>query len=106
MDPYWDNKKLTVNPSRCAILLSDQWGTVSKSYKEDLLKDSPLRGLLRMKNEAFAFPNGIPIEERIKKLDAAAPDHLAAKRIIQKKYFNYADLDDSVPLFAFVGRIT
>ena len=22
------------------------------------------------------------------------------------KYFNYSDLDDSVPLFAFVGRIT
>ena len=22
------------------------------------------------------------------------------------KYFNYGDLDDSVPLFAFVGRIT
>jgi glycogen synthase len=22
------------------------------------------------------------------------------------KYFNYKDLDDSVPLFAFVGRVT
>jgi glycogen synthase len=42
----------------------------------------------------------------LKKLDAAAPDHLSAKRIIQKKYFNYQDLDDTVPLLSFVGRIT
>ena len=26
--------------------------------------------------------------------------------MLQRKYFNYNELDDSVPLFAFVGRIT
>jgi glycogen synthase len=39
-------------------------------------------------------------------LNEAAPDHLSAKKLLQKKYFNYQDLDDSVPLFTFVGRIT
>jgi hypothetical protein len=34
-----------------------------------------------------------------------APDHLTAKRKLQQKYFKFADLDDSVPVFAFVGRI-
>lgn len=79
---------------------------MSKSYKEDLLRDSPLSPLLRQKPKPFAFPNGIPIADRIKKLDAAAPNHLAAKRLLQKKYFNFNELDDSIPLFSFVGRIT
>jgi glycogen synthase len=39
-------------------------------------------------------------------LDAAAPDHASAKRKLQQKYFNFQDLDDSIPLFAFVGRVT
>lgn len=62
--------------------------------------------LLRQKPQPFAFPNGIPVEARIKKLNEAAPDHTTAKKLIQKKYFGYEDLDDSVPLLAFVGRIT
>ena len=43
---------------------------------------SPLSDLLKQKTNPFAFPNGIPIEERVKKLNAAAPDHAAAKKII------------------------
>ena len=46
------------------------------------------------------------INDRLRKLDAAAPDHLEAKRLIQNKYFNFLELDDSIPLLAFVGRIT
>ena len=61
---------------------------------------------MKEKPNPFAFPNGIPIEARLKKLNEASPDHLSAKKIIQMKYFNYGDLDDSVPLFSFVGRIT
>ena len=45
VDPYW--KGTMINPSRCAIMLSDQWGTVSPSYKIDLLNESPLRDLLK-----------------------------------------------------------
>lgn len=45
VDPYWQRK--VINPSRCAILSSDQWGTVSPSYKRELLDSSPLNSLLR-----------------------------------------------------------
>ena len=45
MNPYWKNH--CVNPSRTAILLSDQWGTVSKSYRDDLIKESPLNDILK-----------------------------------------------------------
>lgn len=47
VNPHWD--KVVINPSRCAIMLSDQWATVSPSYKEDLLKSSDLAELLRQK---------------------------------------------------------
>lgn len=96
-----------INPSKCALINSDTWATVSKSYKQELLETSSLRHILHQKaGQAFAFPNGIPIKDRIKKLDSVAPDHLSAKKKIQMKYFNYKDLDDTVPLFAFVGRVT
>jgi len=71
-----------------------------------LLNSSTLCGLLRQKTHPFAFPNGIPIPERVRKLDAAAPDHLTAKKMLQQRYFNFGDLDDSIPLFSFVGRVT
>jgi len=97
---------MIINPSRIAIICSDQWSTVSKSYRDDLLNSSPLAPLLRLKQQPFAHPNGIPIADRVKKLNVVAPTHLHAKRLIQKKYFNMVDLDDSIPLYAFVGRIT
>jgi len=87
VDPLWQGT--IVNPSRCAIMLSDQWGTVSPSYKEDLLRTSTLSPVLKQKLQPFAFPNGIPVKARLKKLDEAAPDHTTAKRLIQKKYFGY-----------------
>lgn len=87
-------------------MCSDQWATVSCSYRQDLLNGSSLCNFLRSKPQPFAHPNGIPIKERLKKLDAAAPDHLTAKKLLQQKYFHFGELDDSIPLFAFVGRIT
>ena len=78
-----------VNPSRCAIMLSDQWGTVSMSYREEIMNGSALSWLLRQKSQPFAHPNGIPIKERLKKMDAVAPDHLTAKRMLQQKYFHF-----------------
>jgi glycosyltransferase involved in cell wall biosynthesis len=64
IDPGWKN--VMINPSRCALMMSDQWATVSKSYREDLLNSSSLAWLLRQKPEPFAFPNGIPIATRLK----------------------------------------
>lgn len=80
VDPSWS--KMMINPSRCAIMCSDQWSTVSKSYRDELLDGSALSPLLKMHPMPFAHPNGIPIADRVKKLDAAAPNHLEAKRII------------------------
>ena len=50
-----------INPSKCALINSDQWATVSKSYREEILQGSGLRHLLHQKPNPFAFPNGIPI---------------------------------------------
>ena len=45
VDPFWEKK--FINPSRCAIMSSDHWGTVSPSYRSELLETSPLNSLLR-----------------------------------------------------------
>ena len=96
-----------LNPSRCALICSDQWGTVSQAYRQDLLNASPLNALLAKHPKPFGFPNGIPKNLRIKKLkEVCDNNHLDAKRKIQQKYFNYNELDNSKALFAFVGRIT
>ena len=55
---------------------------MSPSYKEDLLNTSPLAGILKEKSASFAYPNGIPVQARLKKLNDAAPDHASAKKII------------------------
>ena len=57
VDPYWEKK--IMNPSRCAILASDQWATVSKSYRKEILDGSSLKHLLLQHPEPFAFPNGV-----------------------------------------------
>ena len=96
-----------LNPSKCAILASDQWATVSKSYKEELLATSSLSSLLRNHPKPFAFQNGIPIEVRLKKMkEQVGTDHFEAKRKLQQKYFKFNDLNDDIPVFAFVGRVT
>jgi glycogen synthase len=105
MDPFW--KQRVINPSRCAILFSDQWGTVSPSYRMDLLKSSPLSHLLNMHKNPFAFPNGIFKEQRLRNLtNKVGFNKDDAKIQIQKKYFKYESGDLTVPLFSFVGRIT
>ena len=103
----WDDHFL--NPSRCALLNSDQWGTVSRSYRDELIKTSPLTKLLQNHPKPFAFPNGVPIEDRLNILKEKCGedmDHFKAKKEIQMKYFKFNDLDDSKKIFSFVGRIT
>ena len=105
IDPWWRVKIL--NPSRCAILLSDQWATVSNSYKQDLQRNSPLASLLNQKPQPFAYPNGIFKEKRLKTLlEKAGGDRKECKKYIQQKYFGYKDADYSVPIYSFVGRLT
>jgi starch synthase len=105
IDPYWKVKIL--NPSRCAILLSDQWSTVSNSYKQDLQRNSPLASILNQKPHPFAYPNGIFKEKRLKTLlEKAGGNRNECKKYIQQKYFGYKDADYSVPVYSFVGRLT
>ena len=105
IDPYWRVKIL--NPSRCALLLSDQWSTVSNSYKQDLQRNSPLAGILNQKPHPFAYPNGIFKEKRLKTLlEKAGGNRQECKKYIQQKYFGYGDADFSVPVYSFVGRLT
>jgi glycogen synthase len=105
VDPSWD--KTVINPTRAALLCSDSWATVSRSYRADLLASSPLRAILELAPHPFAHPNGIPAksrEARLKKLPFA--NHEEAKAEIQKRYFGLERPDPTIPLFAFVGRIT
>jgi glycogen synthase len=102
VDPYWARQM--VNPSRCALMMSDHWATVSPSYRNELLASSPLKELLKQKDKPFAFPNGIPVEQRLDKLRDKG-DHMNAKGVIQKKYFSLDHLDNSFAVLAFVGRI-
>ncbi len=110
-DPYWiidfSWKQKVINPSRCAIMMSDQWATVSNSYKDDLRSSSPLNYFLNQKPQPFSYPNGIFKEKRLKQLnEKCGLSRPECKRYIQQKYFGYGDADYSVPIFAFVGRIT
>ena len=103
IDNSWD--RLIINPSRCAIKMSDQWATVSHSYKNDLKNNSPLKNLLNEKWDPFSYPNGIIKEKRMKLINEFYPRE-DCKRYIQQKYFGYKDLDNNVPVFSFIGRIT
>lgn len=105
MDPFW--RKAIINPSRAALLTSTTWATVSKSYRTEILQSSPLAPLLRAFPSPFAYSNGIRVAERraqVKKI--ASGDHSAAKALLQAKYFGFATACPTMPVFAFVGRIT
>ena len=86
------------------MLKSDQWGTVSHSYKNELKNNSPLKDLLNEKNSPFSFPNGI-LKEKRQKIINEYPSREECKKYIQQKYFGYKDGDYNVPLFSFIGRI-
>lgn len=100
-------RRNSFNPSRCALLTCDQWGTVSKTYRLDLMKGSPLRDLLARFSNPFGYPNGVNVADRTRILhEKVGSNHLVAKEKLQRKYFGFENLDDSVPVFGFIGRIT
>ncbi|OHS95914.1 glycosyl transferase [Tritrichomonas foetus] len=91
------------DPSLCTLLASDQWATVSKKYRDELLEGSPYNYFLRGFPEPFAYSNGIRFQERLDAIAKLGMDHFQAKRAIQQKFFG--DVDDSKCVFIFVGRI-
>ncbi|PFH35371.1 hypothetical protein BESB_062580 [Besnoitia besnoiti] len=111
VDPHWHN--FVINPSRCVLLQCDGWGTVSPSYRDELMGEhgqtnaSPLAPLLRRHHHPFATPNGIPIKLRLERLkNLGFRSHWEAKAALQRHYFKFEKGDDSIPLLAFIGRIT
>lgn len=93
-----------ISTSRCALLTSDQWGTVSPSYRADLLKGNPYSHLLKRFPVPFAHCNGVRVQKRLERLATLAVSHEEAKAALQRKYFGRED--PSMPIFSFVGRIT
>ncbi|KAH0802336.1 alpha amylase domain-containing protein [Histomonas meleagridis] len=91
------------DPSLCALVKCDQWATVSKRYRDELLESSPYNYFLRMFPKPFAYSNGIRVEERLEALKKLGLNHDEAKAKVQEKYFGKAD--PSKCLFVFVGRI-
>lgn len=105
MNDSWESK--VCNPSRTALLTVDNWGTVSPSYLKELLAGHPLSDLLQIAKSPFGYPNGIRQGEREAALrERGAASHEEAKELLQKRYFGFQQGDPSIPLFAFVGRIT
>lgn len=64
IDFTWEEK--IINPSRCALLKTDQWGTVSKSYWSEIRQASSLSSLLNRFVKPFAFPNGVDKSVKLK----------------------------------------
>ena len=108
-DPYWNVPIL--NPSRCVLLSTDNWGTVSNVYQEDIQNNSALAPLLRRFPQPFSSPNGVFVfEKQLKYNSLSTNTHATAKRFVQQKYFGMKNADNAdcmnIPLLVFVGRIT
>ena len=102
-DPYW--KSNILNPSRCVLLSTDNWGTVSNVYQDDILHSSALSPLLRRFSQPFSSPNGVFVfEKTIRYATLTTHTHNTAKLFVQRKYFGVENLN--IPLLVFVGRIT
>ena len=120
-----------INPNQCALLKCDQWGTISKSYLNDLLEKSSLNSLLKQFNRPFGFSNGIFIKNKLKKIKDLIKSNLIdenmlqdetdknkiniditneefkkkAKEKIQQKYFGQK-LNDSILLLSYSNDIS
>jgi len=106
IDPYWNDK--IFNPSRCAVICSDQWATVSKSYRKEIKQGCSLSPILNNFKEPFAFPNGVRVQDIKARLDKLG-EYKDEKIRLLKKYFDVSHEDtkkyDELVLFGFVGRI-
>ena len=111
IDPFWSDH--VINPSRLALCTADQWTSVSKSYRDQIICGSPLSPLLSKFSKPFACSNGVSVKERLKvlakelkKRDLKHMDHIDAKRFLMEKYLNTNEVDPELCIFSFVGRIT
>ena len=120
------NNSKSVNASQTALLCCDQWGTVSKTYRDDLLLKSNLKDVLKEFPSPFSCSNGIFRERRINEIKELLKHLLKndknninlneinllnedlkniCKAKIQLTYFKQ-NFDPNIILFSFLGRIT
>ena len=107
VDPFWE--EIIINPSRCALINSDNWGTFSKSYKKYILKNNSLKYFLKKFKNPFAFNNGIRgdiYKNKLKFLD----NHEIEKMKIMKNdlNFHFKDINKYKEhiLFSYIGEIS
>ena len=96
-----------VNPISCALRMCDQWATLSKEYKNNLLKNSKLLNLFSLLNDKknpIFISSGITKEQKLE-ITMKGGDKEDAKRYIQKNYFCYKIYNPKIPLYSFIGNL-
>ena len=96
-----------VNPLSCALRISDQWATLSKSYQIYLLKNAKNLNIFPFLNEKknpIYISSGISKKEKFEILMTGG-DKEDAKKYIQKKYFCYKIYNPNIPLYSFIGNL-
>ena len=122
------NNNKAINPSQTAFMCCDQWGTVSKTYRDDLLNKSNLKDFMKEFPNPFACSNGIFRENRINEIKYFLKNLLKnkennlnldineinllnedfkniCKAKLQQTYFN-EEYNPKKILFSYLGRIT
>lgn len=94
-----------VSLTRAALLCSSAWGTVSASYRDDLLASSAYAPLLRQFGTGIACASGIPLERRRMEL-AVHGGHESAKASLQRACFGEEGVRPDIPLLVFLGRVS
>ncbi|NQU65499.1 MAG: glycogen synthase [SAR324 cluster bacterium] len=105
-----------LNLLKGGIFYADQISTVSPSYAKEILSEPGGCGLceylIRRKNDISGILNGIDLVEWNPETDSAVPANfsrkdLSGKSSCKKKLQEYFSLpvDDTIPIFAFIGRL-
>ena len=102
-DPY-DSR--LVNPTSCAIRMSDLLATLSRSFKYNLSNNFGIFNVCNLikGKDIFFITSGISKEERLEILMNGG-DKEDAKRMIQQKYFGYKVYNPKIPLYSFIGKL-
>ena len=96
-----------INPIICALRMCDEWATLSKSYQNNLIKDSKLFNIfpsLKEKNNPIGISSGISKKE-ILGIKMIGGDKEDAKRALQRNFFCYKIFNPKIPLYSFIGNM-
>jgi len=95
----------SVQLTRAALLCCNGWGTVSSSYRAELLALSSYAPLFRsFGSAAIACESGLPLRRRRAEL-VAHGNHAEAKAQLQRRYFGEGGVRSAACLLVFLGRI-